>query len=203
MKSTKRLLVIAALVLAPALATASEKGGLFIEPGVTYQLLDTTVNWGSPLNDSTGKNNGLGLSARLGFHINEAFFAGIDGRYAFTKFEDSAFDTQSDAKSYNLAPVVGIQMPNVGLRIWGAYVLMAEVDPDKVTKTAIDYDPKLAKGTGYRIGAGFHVAMVSLNLEYQDLKYDDVSAATSLGTVSPNSATSKGFIAGVSFPFEL
>jgi hypothetical protein len=45
---------------------------------------------------------------------------------------------------------------------------------------------------------------VSVNLEYQDLKYDDISADVSPGgSVTLNSATEKGLVLGVSFPIGL
>lgn len=201
-------LLAASLLLVSTAAFAQDgepekKAGLFVEPGITYQMNDTEVNWTSVFDNSTGKNNGLGLMARLGFHVSEAFFAGVDARYSMTKFEDSAFDKKVNAKSWNAAPVVGIQMPDYGIRLWGSYVLAGEIDPDKIDSNTGDYDAKATEGKGYRVGVGFHVQSLSLNLEYQDLKYDKATVAHSLGTAELNEVKEKGFVASVSFPIEL
>ena len=191
---------VALLLSVPAISQA----GIFVEPGITYQSDDTTIDYGGSTNKSSGKNTGLGISARFGFDASDIIFIGLDGRYAITKFEDSAFNTNVSAKSYNLGPVVGIQMPIVGLRVWGGYILSGELDPDEVTTSTIKYDGKLAGAKGYRVGVGFHFILVSINLEYQDIKYNDNSATTSVGIpVTLNEATEKGLVLGVSFPIGL
>lgn len=207
----KNVLALLAIVTMTGFAHAQEttttedkpKAGLFVEPGIIYQSQDTTVDWGSAVSNSTGKNNGFGANVRLGMHINEMFFAGLDGRYLLTKFEDSAVNTDVNAKSYDVAPVIGFQMPDIGLRLWGSYVVWGELDPEKVTSTLINYDAKLSKANGYRVGAGFHVYSFSINLEYQDLKYDTVDVDVLPANFNPNIATSKGLVFGVSFPVEL
>lgn len=211
-KQMKNVLALLVLVTLSGFAQAQDatttqtektKAGLFLEPGVTYQSQDTKVTYGAPFGDSTGKNNGLGLSLRLGMHINEMFFAGLDGRYAMTKFEDSAINDTVDAKSYDVAPVIGFQMPDIGLRFWGSYVVVGNIDPDQVTSTTPDVDAKFSEANGFRVGAGFHVYSVSLNLEYQDLKYNKVEVDAIGATFTPDEATSKGLVFGVSFPIEL
>lgn len=181
---------IAMLFVVPAVSNAA----FFFEPGVTYQSHDIKVMSG--LGDSSGTNKGLGLGLRLGTHFSDLLFAGVDARYAMTKFEDSSANSSADAKNMDLAPFIGVQMPIVGLRFWAAYTLWGEIDPD----SSGGLDPKLEKANGLRLGAGFHILMVSLNLEYQDLKYDDVSVGTPLGNVSADHATAKGVSLGVSFP---
>jgi Outer membrane protein beta-barrel domain len=176
----------------PAVSNAA----LFFEPGITYQSHETTVDWGGLLGNSTGKNIGTGINLRLGTHLSDIVFVGLDGRYALTQFEDSAGNTNSDAKNMDLAPFVGVQMPIVGLRLWASYVAWGEIDPDSES----GFDAQLAKANGLRLGVGFHIAMVSLNLEYQDLKYDDVTVGTPLGSFTASDATAKGLTAGVSFP---
>jgi hypothetical protein len=181
---------VALLLSVPAISNAA----FFFEPGVTYQSHDIKVMSG--LGDSSGTNKGLGVGLRLGTHFSDILFAGVDARYAMTKFEDSSANSTVDAKNMDLSPFIGVQMPIVGLRLWGAYTLWGEIDPD----SSGGIDPKLSKASGLRLGAGFHILMVSLNLEYQDLKYDDVSAGTPLGTIDLDHATSKGVSLGVSFP---
>ena len=182
--------ILGLLICAPAIANAA----FFFEPGITYQSHDTKVK--TFLGESSGTNKGLGLGLRLGTSVSDILFAGVDARYAMTKFEDSTFNSSADAKNMDLAPFIGVQMPIVGLRLWAAYTLFGEIDPD----SSGGIDPKFSKANGLRLGAGFHILMVSLNLEYQDLKYDDASLKTGLGTTNLDSATAKGISLGVSFP---
>lgn len=186
------------------IAEANKDGGLFLEPAITYEMLDTSTNYPAPLSDSTGKVQGLGLGARLGFHISEAFFLGVDARYSMPQVKDSSVNYDAKSTALNWGPVVGMQMPDMGIRIWGSYIAGGEMNPE----ASGSYDVKLQDGTGYRAGVGFHVASVSLNLEYQQLKYGKAvleqigpfSAGTSFNSVNPES---KGWIASVSFPLEL
>jgi hypothetical protein len=94
-------------------------------------------------------------------------------------------------------------MPDIGLRVWGSYIVESELDP----KGSGNFDFKFNKGTGWRVGAGFRVAIVSLNLEYQKLEYDrtvveEIGPFTGidLNSVKYNPET---WIASVSFPLEL
>ncbi len=178
--------------------------GLFLEPAVTYETGDTSVNYPSPLSNSSGKAEGFGLGARIGFHLYEAFFLGLDGRYSMPQFKDSSVSYDSKSVSTNWGPVVGMQIPDIGLRVWGAYILGGELNPEK----SGSFDIKFQNAKGYRVGAGFRLAAVSLNLEYQQLKYDQASLEQ-LGPFSSSSALSgvqlenKSWIASVSFPIEL
>lgn len=184
--------------------TKAEKGGLFVEPGLSYQLGDTSADFPDPINNSSGENNGFGILGRFGIHASEAIFVGVDARYLMTSFKDSSVDYDAQAAGYNWGPVVGIQMPDLGLRLWGAYVAGGELDPDD----SGDIDVKFTDGTGYRVGAGFRVSSVSLNLEYQKLDYDSTSLQE-FGPFDPNenfdnvNFNSESWIASVSFPFEL
>ena len=171
-------------------AQAEDKQGLFVEPGITYEMGD----------GDNSEITGLGVSARFGFHLNEAFFVGIDGRYSKLDFktDDNRYSASGD--SFNYGPVVGFQMPDLGLRVWGAYVVDSMIDPDQ--DGGIDF--KIEDGSGYRIGAGFRISSVSLNLEYQKLTYDTLTVdapllpAGSFGT----EIESDSWIASVSFPLE-
>lgn len=178
--------------------------GLFVEPALTYEIGDATVDYPSPLSTSTGSSNGFGLGAKLGFHISEAFFLALDARYSMPKYTDSSVSYDAKSISTNWAPVVGIQMPNLGLRVWGAMILGGELNPDK----SGSFDVAFKKATGYRIGTGFRVSAISLNLEYQQLEYDETTLEQ-IGPFSPGSALdsvnleNKSWIASVSFPLEL
>lgn len=179
------------------------KSGLFIEPSITYDLGGSTTDYPSPFQKADGDINGFGLGARLGVHVQDALFAGIDGRFSFPTFKENTLNYDTNAKALNLAPVIGFQMPDIGIRVWGSYILLASLDPD--AKNGLDL--KYSDGTGYRIGAGFRVAMVSLNLEYQHLKYDKTTLE-SIGSFTTNSSfnnvklSSNSWIVSVSSPLE-
>jgi hemerythrin-like domain-containing protein len=181
-----------------------KQGGLFVEPGFTYEAGDTSTNYPSPLSNSTGRLEGFGLSARLGFHINEVFFLAADFRYSMPQYKDSSVTYDAKAIATNWGPVVGLQMPNLGMRIWGTYILAGELNPEKSGA----FDVKFQSATGYRVGAGFRIAALSLNLEYQQVKYGQTTLEQ-LGPFAVSSALSgvnpeiKSWIASISFPLQL
>jgi hypothetical protein len=197
------LTVASLLALSTFSAAQASESGLFIEPAVTYQSSDFDVNY--PFAQSSGETDGFGLGARVGFHVSDSLFLGVDGRYSLLNFQDSnsVFNYDTKAKSYNIAPVIGIQMPVIGLRVWGSYIVSSTLDPDEKNSLDLKFDD----GTGYRIGAGFHVATISFNLEYQKVDYDK----TTFQQVGPvtNTATdnvklkNEAWIASISFPISL
>lgn len=119
--SSKIFWAFASVFLLSSAAYGEEisKAGLFVEPAVTYQKGNSDVNYPAPLSNSTGDVAGFGIGARLGFHINEVVFVGFDGRYSMPNFTDSSVQYDAKATAVDWGPTVGIQMPNVGLRIWG------------------------------------------------------------------------------------
>jgi hypothetical protein len=188
-----------------AVAHAEEaKGGIFVEPSVTFEQGTTVVNYPSPLSDSSGTGTGFGLGARLGFHISEAFFFGLDGRYSMPQYKDSSVEYDAKSVSTNWGPVVGMQMPEIGLRLWGSYILGGILDP----APSGSFDVKFQNATGYRVGAGFRVSSVSLNLEYQQLRYGQTvleqagpfASGSPLDDVNLNN---KAWLVSVSFPLAL
>lgn len=194
------LTILTAMVAKMSVAKAASEGGLFVEPSVTYERGESTVNYPSPFSNSTGTIQGFGLGARLGFHLNEAFFLGFDGRYSMPQFKDSSVHYDAKAVSTNWGPVVGMQMPDLGIRIWGAYVMGGELNPEK----SEIFDVNFKNATGYRVGAGFRITAVSLNLEYQQLKYDQTNLEQPgpFTTFNNVDLENKAWIASVSFPFE-
>lgn len=199
----KKIFFTSIFLLTTPFAFAESDTGLFVEPALTYETGQMDVNY--PFATSSGDTNGFGLGARLGMHINDALFVGVDGRYSQLNFQDtnSVFDYDTRAENFNLAPVIGIQMPDIGLRVWGSYILTSTLDP----KESNGLDLKFADGQGYRLGAGFKVYSVSLNLEYQKVDYDKTTIQQ-LGPIG-NSATdgvtlkNETWIASVSFPISL
>lgn len=185
-------------------SSSSSGVGLFVEPGVTYEKGDTRIDYPNPFDDSTGTLKGLGVGARVGAHVYGALFVALDGRYSQPQWTDSTFNTTADSVATNLGLTVGAQMPIVGLRAWGTYIGAATMDPGE----AKSLDVRFRDGRGYRIGAGFRVSLISINLEYQDISYDTaeiqkIGPFNSGTTFSGNPFSAKSWLVGVSFPLQL
>lgn len=205
----KKQLSVLGLVAAVTPFTQSfaqeNKGGLFVEPFISYERSDAKVEYPSPLGSSDGEQNGFGAGARLGFHVYESLFIGLDGRFSRLDFEDNDNDYVASGNSYNYGATAGLQIPtDIGLRVWGTYVLGGQVDPDKDN----NIDLKFKDGSGYRLGAGILLGTVSLNLEYQKITYDKTEVEE-LGSLDPNAESSDfkmksdGYVVSVSFPISL
>lgn len=178
------------------------KGGLFVEPSVTYQTGKTTVSYPGPLNDSDEDVKGLGLGVRLGMHVYESVFLAADARYAMPTYDSSALGTSADATAYNAGVTLGVQTPLAGIRVWGTYILAGELNP----KDLNGFDVKFNDLKGYRVGAGIYVGIVSLNVEYQDAKYDSTTiedAGGLSGNLDSVDGHDKSYILSVSFPVSL
>lgn len=184
-------------------ANAADGGGLFIEPGVTYERGDAKLDLPTPFDDDDAKVNGFGVMARVGFHISEAFFLAADGRYSQPTLDND--DYKTDATAYNYGLTAGVQMPTtLGIRVWGTWVAGGQMDPEKDE----NLDLKFQDANGYRLGAGIKLGIVSLNLEYQQLTYKDAELQEigpfNVGeNLNGTEATNDSWIASVSFPFSL
>jgi len=205
-KKIKRNLIFFWFALASnsnAIAFDNSEGGLFIEPMVTYERGKALVNLPTPFNSSRSTVNGLGVGLRLGLHVYESVFIGIDGRYLRPTYKNA--DTRIDryAHAHNYGPIIGFQMPtHYGVRVWGSYIMGGEMDVQQ--DNGIDFTFK--RGRGYRVGGGVKLTLVSLNLEYQDIKYDKTQlndAGIFTGATHSIDQTNKSIIASVSFPFAL
>jgi Outer membrane protein beta-barrel domain len=201
------MITASTLLLAASLVHAQDEkthSGLFIEPAITYEVGTAEVNYPSPLSNSSGSADGFGLGAKFGFHISEVVFLALDARYSKPQYKDSSVNYDSESVSTNWGPVVGIQMPNFGLRVWANAILGGELNPE----SSGGFDVTFKEATGYRIGAGLRLASLSLNLEYQDSKYDKTTLQQ-LGPFTPGSTLNgvdlenKSWIVSVSFPLEL
>ena len=192
--------------LSTTLSHAVDKGGFFLEPSLTFENGESQIDFPDslPLDDSDGDIVGMGAGLRLGFHLYEELFIGADGRYSVPNFEDSSLDQDVDAKHFNYGPVVGLQMPTtLGLRFWGSYVMGAELDPEKDEGV----DEKFTDGTGYRMGTGIKLGVVSINLEYQFIKYKDVEIEDAgifgSGSFDDTELKHRTWILSASFPISL
>lgn len=205
----KKIFVATALCAAistPAFAIGNTSdGGLFLEPAITWESGSSDLDLPSPFSNSEADLDGFGVGMRLGFHAMESFFIGVDGRYSFLKFEENKLGMDTDAKSWNIGPVVGLQMPtDLGIRVWAGYIAAGEVDPDKDR----ELDIKFKSGSGFRVGGGLKLALVSLNVEYQKIKYDKTELE-SIGIFDPGSESkqtdldNESIVLSVSMPFAI
>lgn len=197
--------MLAILFLCSFSLYAQDRGGVFLEPILSYEQTDFNVDYPSPLGGTDGEITGIGIGGRLGFHVYESLFVALDARYLSHEFNDGDNDFNSDADGYNYGPVIGIQLPTtISARLWAGYVMGGELDPD----SSNSFDVKYEDASGYRIGVGFMVASFSLNLEYQNITYD-TSTLESAGPFTGGTSFSSvemensGYVASVSFPFAL
>lgn len=180
-------------------------GGLLLEPILFISQEDSSVRTSQlPLvnNDTSGNSTGYGLGIRMGGHVSEILMLGFDARYSKTQSDDSFFD-ESDADVYNIAPAIGLKTPFFGVRLMAAYVVAGESNPSSGSD---GLNLKYNEANGLRMGAGLYIAAVSVNLEYQDLDYNNTEIE-SRGSVAFNESTdidanSKGYALSVSFPLE-
>jgi hypothetical protein len=199
----KQLLTLGLGFMVSFTAFAENKGGLFLEPMLTYETGNAEVDLPQPFGSSDSSIDGFGIGARLGFHVLESVFIGIDGRYSKPNYENNDTDINSDASAYNYGPVLGFQMPtDLGIRVWAGYIAGAQMDVEEDH----DVDLKFKDGNGYRVGAGIKLAMISLNLEYQQIKYNETelnNAGIFSGSTNNVDQTNDSYIFSVSCPISL
>ena len=197
----KKLAFIFGILVATLIATPEAFAGFYIEPGLTYEKGDNSIQWPAPFSESSGESKGLGLNVKLGYHADDVFFVGFDGSYSQPKFENSSVNYSADATSTTYGAIVGVQMPIVGLRLWGGYIFAGELNP----KADGNFDVKFSSAKGPKLGVGFKVLMVSLNFEYMDLEYDkaDAELAGALSGELTDNLKNKVGVVSVSLPFTL
>lgn len=186
---------------------AHADGGIFVEPMLTYENSKSTIDYNfTGISNSSGTVNGAGFGARLGMHASDVIFLAADLRYSKPDYKDSSNNMTSSATAYNYGAVLGVQMPIVGLRVWGSYILGGELDPSSSTLGGFTYDQKFTGGTGYRVGVGMQVILVSVNLEYQQMEYKttNIEQAGPLTNFTTDAKLkNESYILSVSFPIAL
>ncbi|MBY0415123.1 MAG: hypothetical protein K2Q18_13210 [Bdellovibrionales bacterium] len=204
----KKMLLLTSIMTAfsgIAYSQETSETGLFVEPMVTWERGRGDVNFPAPFGNASTELDGFGIGARFGMHVYESFFIAADGRYSMPTFKDDRLNQDADAKAWNVGPVVGVQMPTLfGLRVWGGWIVAGELDPDK----SQGVDEKFESGQGYRVGAGIKLSIVSLNIEYQKLKYDktrleQVGIFTTNQVSSSTELDNDSMILSVSFPLAI
>ncbi len=186
----------------PALAQDGDNitgTGLFLEPGVTYQSTHSSIDYGAGVGGSSAGTRGFGAVLRGGIHVYERFFVAVDGRYAFLNFNDNANGIDVAARSWDVAPTIGMQMADWGARLYVGYALAGDLDPE----AAGGVDAKFSQANGWRAGAGLKARNFSVNIEWQRLHYGEASlsrpAAATLEGVDYNG---EGLVASITFPIE-
>ncbi len=204
MKMRKMLLFIASIALNVNMLQAQEKKGvgMFVEPIFIYERGETEVNYSAPFHTAQGTLNGLGIGARVGVHVMDSLFLGLDGRYSRAKFKDDYMDVK--AMSANWGPVIGLQMPTpIGIRLWAGYIVGGEMDPE----SSNGLDLKFKSASGYRVGGGIRLGIPSLNLEYQSIKYskteNESSGIHSIPSYNNTELKNNSYVLSVSFPLAL
>ena len=180
-------------------------GGLFVEPMLIYSKNESSIKTSQlpfVTSDTSGTMNDASIGARLGMHVADVVIIAADGRYGKSRFQDSLY-SKADASDYNYGLTLGLQTPLVGIQLFGTYIVGGGFDPGP---GAQNIDMKFTDARGYRVGAGIHILAVSLNLEYQDLTYNN-STVESFGNVAINQATSvdasqRGYALSLGFPIE-
>ena len=178
-----------------------KSGGGFVEPFLygtqSKAALDAR---GLGAVDSTSDFREAGIGARLGGHIGDVVFLAADARYSRSG-ATQAFLQSPDSTSYNYGITLGAQTPWAGIRVWGTSVLGGEFNP---SPGANNLDLKFGGANGYRVGAGLHIAAVSLNLEYQDIDYRTTTIENpGTTTISGVDARQRGYSLGLGFPIGL
>lgn len=177
-----------------------DSGGFYLEPFIFGSQSEGAIEAsGLGAIDSTSDIREGGLGLRIGGHIGEVVLISADARYGRAGLSNSFYEN-ADSDHYNYGLMLGAQTPWAGIRVWATRILGGEFNPNA---GANNLDVKFGGATGYRVGAGFHVAAVSLNLEYQDLSYGDTDVESpGTTTISNIDASQKGYTVSLGFPLE-
>lgn len=196
----KMFQIMASALIGFAGFQAAADTGLYLEPGVSYQ--ESAANFDLPSGNAKGSQattNGFGLVLKGGVHVMEQFFVAADARYNFLRYNDNTNGYNTNATAWDIAPVIGYQMPEIGVRLFAGYVLAGNLDPSSVNGS----DFKLSEANGWRVGAGLKVQSVSVNIEWQQLRYQTTkwegASSSATGDIRYNP---QGLIASVTFPLE-
>jgi hypothetical protein len=205
----KKILVLTAMALigfSGAAQAEVARGGFYIEPGATYTFKGNgKIGTTNPITngpDISGSQQGPGATLRVGAHVNDIFFAGLEGLYIRDKFDGEG--VTATGNEWAVGAFGGVQMPwIVGLRVWGGYLPYAQVDYDRSN----GYKSRFTNGRGWKVGAGFRIAIVSINFEYMKLAYHNADQNyNGSGGFTVNNAAKydhDAYMVGVSFPLAL
>lgn len=195
----KTLTLALAFFATAAVSASAHAEGLFVEPAITYETGSNNINW-PVFGPSTGDTKGAGFDLKLGAHVADMLFLALDGSYSKPNFTNSAVSYSAAADESLFGIIIGGQMPIVGLRLWGGYIFDGTLDP----QASGAYDVKFTRAQGYKLGVGFRVLLVSLNLEYSDVKFGSATYQVSpVAGQLDEKLQNKSTVVSVSMPFTL
>jgi hypothetical protein len=197
----KKLAIALAFLGTAVMTSAAHADGLFVEPAITYESGSNSITW-PVVGNSTGNTKGPGFDLKLGGHLMDILFLALDASYSKPGFTNSAVNYDAAADQNLFGVILGAQMPIVGLRLWGGYIFDGQLDP----AASNGFDVKFTRAQGYKLGAGFRVLMVSLNLEYQDVKFGNTSLQTQPAAFTgaiDEKLQNKTTLVSVSMPFTI
>jgi hypothetical protein len=190
--------VIALLAFTKSASADGKMLGFYIEPGLTYETGNWTASFPAPFNNTSGTTQGFGLELKGGLHFAEIFFAGLDAMGSQPTFNNPGNSYNAPSTETSLGVIAGLQMPITGLRAWAGYLFSGTLDPQASNGT----DFKFQNGTGYKLGVGFQITMISLNLEYIAMNYPQ-TVLQSVGPFSTNATLNNTTLANSSFVFSV
>lgn len=187
----KKLLLT--FLLLCSFVTFNANAGIHLEPYLNVMDKSTASD------DSAGSSDtdisGMSFGARIGYSF-AGFWAGLDYETAGSKTgEDDSGDY--DITQTNTALAAGITIVPM-VNVFAKYILKASLTQDSSAMTEMELT-----GSGIGIGVGFTVApMVSLNLEYKTLTFDEFAQGSNSGDLT-DEVKLTGFQVGISVPFSL
>lgn len=182
------------------------KVGLALEPMLIYTSEDIRIKTSQiPVisDDTSGTARGGGVGLKIGGHVAEILTLGADARYSRNELTDSSYG-DAKADKYTVGPTIGLQMPVAGLRLSATGILLGAYDLESGNS---GFDVRFRDPLGYRVGAGFHVGAFSVNVEYENVTYDETKIQ-SVGGIDTDANSgvdfdTEGYQASISFPMEL
>ncbi len=183
-------------------SSSGSNGGLFLEPSIYVESGTGQFTSSTGIINFDGKLEGYGVGVKGGVHFADIWFGGLDIMYSMPKFTESNGRFSSNTKNILVGVVTGVQMPIVGLRVWGGFIPYGTLDQDKDRGLQMKFsNPSL-----FKLGAGMHVSMLSINLEYMWGKYgksEITNDGSNFATFADAEAKQNVFMLGVSFPLML
>lgn len=182
------------------------RAGFYAEPFLTYENNDVSIKTSDlPIIDKDVKStgDGFGLGARIGAHVGDIFFVAVDGRYSQPQMGSKFYD-KAKSEEYNYGLTAGAQTPIAGIRLWATMVLGGRMDPRSGDN---GLDLRFEEMEGYRIGAGVYIKNVSVNLEYQNNKFDKTTVQSwggyGVGSRLNTDTDLEGYTVALGFPMTL
>lgn len=167
----KRLLILFSIVFSTHVFA-----GAFVEPWVGY-----AISGGDDTTDVTGPAVGL----RLGYELPLGLQFGLEYFQATQDLEIDGNSTGFDFEQNGFGVMVGLNPPILPLKATLTYFVGSEIDIDPnitIGSTSLD---AYTGGVGYKAGVGFtFLPFISLNVEYQNIAYDEAELSGSTVTLS-------------------